>query len=1712
MSRSFFLWCCVALCAAMFARPLIAHYSPFSPAEGTAKADQTSNFKLQTLHFTPPDDPVFTELQAALARRVAETAPEKCYVHTDRTLLAPGDTLWWNAYVRNAGDLLPSVQSQILYVELLDPRGSVIQQRTVLAIGGTAPGEFAFDKNLPGGPYKLRARTAWMKNTADVFERDITLQKTVLPRLNLRLEWERKAVGQGETAIARFDAQSLDNKPLANREFRYTAAAQGKDFLEKTAITDATGRAYVRFEMPKKLDSPDGLLNIQIEHEGQMEAISRAIPIVLNKIDLQFFPEGGDAVAGLPCRMAFKAVNEFGKAADVAGTVLDSRGREVATFASWHNGMGAFDFQPLPGEQYTARLTQPATAAKTYDLPELRSQGFALHLQSRTADSLTFQVNATRPGKVYLTGSAGDKLFFFKQYGEIPVSPTANKGETGASPYTYRYTVSIPTTELPMGIARFTLFNEKKVEIAERLVFVNRDRGLRLEVKTDKPQYLPRETVRMSVRATDHAGQPVQGHFSLGVTDESLLTFADDKQGHLLSALLLEQDLRGKVEEPNFYFDTKEAKAEQALDHLLLTQGWRRFEWKEVLHPAPLVHQHQPERATLEGWLCDANTGKPLAGKKLALHPDGATVTTDTAGRFVFQNADITRHRHIRDEQNQLHEVVDFNLKMVLRQGIPEGRQQWYYAQSYQMHGGPTVLSGKVTDEAAKEELIGVSVKIMKGGAIVCGAITDFNGDYRIPLDPGRYDVEVSYTGYTSSRITGVQVLPGAINHQNFSMSSGTMLTEVTIVEYKVPLIQQDNTSMGQTMSFNGMGLRDAGGRIARPMDRAPGRVKKEKADKQVEIKEYKVPLIKQDETATGQALTSDQIKNLPTRTTQQIVATKAGTTSIDGGQVNIRGSRSNATNYYVDGIRVQGAPPPVQDLERREVGTGGLGAEFGSRAERDALSEVVVVGYATEPSRRDETGAISTLRFDDAERKRSRRERIENDDRMAAAKPAAPQPTVVRQTVRQYTRARQFYVPKYSGPVSQRTDFRPTIYWNPDLRTNSSGTATVEFVTSDAITNFRATVEGISATGIPGCTEQQFFVEKPLSVSVKVPHSVIAGDTLRLQVVVSNKTDYAVSGQFSVETPACFTPILAAGQNEQSPQISPKQSVTLTRAYCIGTTQNHENQALRITFRSPEAFEDQVENQIRVLDRGFPARHVLTANQAQNQFNLHLMEPVEGTTTAVLTAYPSALEDVLKGMERMLRQPSGCFEQVSSSNYPNLLVLDLLRSTGTARPEVESRARALLEDGYKRLTAYESKSGGFDWYGRDPGHEGLTAYGLLEFTDMSRVFEVDKKMLDRTAKWLLSRRDGKGRWKVNPASLHGWQDDGVLDAYIAWSVAEAGYGKDFKTEIDYAYQQAVKSGDLYQIALLANALAATKDPRAARLVTQLLEKQDKNGSWMGSTHSVLHAHGEYFRTETTALAALALMKSGNTGAATSKALEFIMQRKNEYGYGSTQSTVLALRALVEYTKIGSQKPSDGQLVVQVDGKRVAERPFSTQDPKRIEVAGLEQFFTHNDPRVEVFFEGKNGRPAAVIPFDLEIKYASRLPRNTANCAIALTTSLGKTTAQVGETVRLSTVLKNTSKEMAASPMVVLGIPAGLNLQPWQLKKLMDEKHCDFYELWDGYAVFHFEKLAAGESRILNLDLRADVAGVFEAPASQAFLYYQNDQRVWSKPERLVVQ
>jgi len=204
----------------------------------------------------------------------------------------------------------------------------------------------------------------------------------------------------------------------------------------------------------------------------------------------------------------------------------------------------------------------------------------------------------------------------------------------------------------------------------------------------------------------------------------------------------------------------------------------------------------------------------------------------------------------------------------------------WLFIASLFAPETTTILTGNISD--GKDPLIGATIKVMRGTEFVRGAITDYNGDYRIQLDPGIYDVEFSYTGFKPQRITGLPVLTGKITTQNIVFTAVSALDEVEIIGYKVPLIQHDQTSSGQTLN-------------------------------------------------------SEQIKNLPTRDIKSIGATTVGASSVDGGEVNIKGTRTDGPDYYVDGVRVSGGVPPVEDKEQPKVVTGALKPAPAKKSEKGA-------------------------------------------------------------------------------------------------------------------------------------------------------------------------------------------------------------------------------------------------------------------------------------------------------------------------------------------------------------------------------------------------------------------------------------------------------------------------------------------------------------------------------------------------------------------------------------------------------------------------------------------------------------------------------------------------------------------------------------------------------------------------------------------------------
>jgi hypothetical protein len=1522
------------------------------------------------------DHPFLQSLMEKLNSHQEHYKPEKVYLHFDKPQYKPGESIWLSGYIRDAQNLKASKQSDILYVELINPRGATIQDITLIAKDGQAAGDFQIPENIKGGTYKLKAYTQWQKNTNDFFEREIQIQAVVLPNLNMKLDFERDAYGPGATASAQLTLESLDKKALANHPFTYVMSLDGTETAKGEGTTDAKGIAKVSVELPKNLKTNDGLLNIMFQYKGQTESISRSVPIVLGNVDLQFFPEGGAMLANMTNGIGFKALDEFGKAADVSGEILDENGKKVADFRSYHQGMGRFEFRPQAGKSYSAKITQPLSAKGSYPLPKATENGLTLRLRGQSKEQLQIDVLSSKEEEVFVVAQAHGQMYF---------SQVVEAFEGVNS-------LSIPTSTFPVGITQITVFDSKKIARAERLAFINPHKQLNVEVQTNKEKYLPRELVKMDIKVTNEYGHPVAGQFSLAVVDDKLLTFADDKQGHILSYTLLESDLKGTIEEPNFYFDDendpKRFKAQVdrkvALDNLLMTQGWRSFQWRKVQAEDFATMTQKGERAVIAGKVVNYQN-KPVADAEVQI-TGMAAVNTDKDGNFVIDGFPLYQATVIQvfgDKVYPMSQVIyDYNQNLNFRVV------------------GKRLIKGVVSNEKGKV-LPKASVQVYGGSQYVTVQTND-KGEYEMEVPENSTYLYAYYGGYNQ--------------YVNLNQNKKDKI-DIEINNSYAALNEIQTTSATRSSNRRGGG---------RKMKRSRAREDRVLAAPNAVVREMPAP---------------------PPMLMDAVV-------------------EEDFAEMAVDDV--------AMDMEIDEV----VEKEVDLKKE-EAVAEI-------EPAEEEIDFDMGEALFADKEMEKKpmkdmRANRVGN----------------IR-----YYRARAFYAPKYEDKQqpAQRNDFRSTVYWNPAVKTDKNGSASVEFYNSDDITQFRVTVEGFGNNGQIGRSEYKYFTQLPVEILTKLPTEVLTGDKIAIPISLTNNTDATLEGKLEVKLPKHLKLV----ENAPTTVSLAKGEAKTVRLEAEVSFEPAEGE-LQISFET-EGLRDQLSQIVKARPRGFPVRSLYSGDQLASRFTVNITEPIDGSLNASVRVYPSSLDQVMEGMASMLRMPGGCFEQTSSSNYPNLLALNYLRETNTSNPQLEKQARQYLDVGYGRLTGYESKGGGFDWWGRDPAHEALTAYGLMQFIDMKNVYPVDQKLIDRTTKWLMGRRDGKGSWNKNPNCLHSWATSEITDAYIVWAMTEAGLSDKVKKELDKSYQDAVKSEDPYLMGLVVNALYNAKDKRADELMRELSKTQQKDGSFMGLTASVVNSRGNSLKVETTSLAALAMMKTKGYNKQLAQAVSTLQGSKGYYGYGSTQGTVLALKAILGYTQISKRAEEDGILAVLVDGKKVIKVAYKAEQ-KEIEIPELTPFLAKGKHKIEVKFE----QTKSPMPFEVELSYNTRMPNNSDKCNLALNTSFPKAKVNMGETVRMSTELSSTAKEDQPMAMAMIGIPAGLSVQAWQLKELKEKGVFDYYELFNGYVVLHYEYLKPGEKRTINLDLKADIPGEYEAPASCAFLYYTNEHRVWSKPERMTI-
>jgi TonB-dependent SusC/RagA subfamily outer membrane receptor len=352
--------------------------------------------------------------------------------------------------------------------------------------------------------------------------------------------------------------------------------------------------------------------------------------------NLQFFPEGGNLVTDIHSKVAFKALGPDGLGINVKGVVFDNENKAVAKITSSHLGMGIFDFIPEEGRTYKARVTFANGTQSVVDLPAIESKGITLDVNNNNPSKLSVEIIANRA--YYKENQNKDLNMVIYSPGKVRTYNFKLDNEVLG--------LDLPLSDLPTGILQVTLLSETGEPMNERLAFVQNPDQLNLSVSTNKPSFAKRENVQLNLNAKNKDGNPVNGYFSVSVVDESKVLVDEDSENSILSYILLTSDLKGYIEKPNYYFAnvTKETKAN--LDALMLTQGYRRFVWKQLLNDnTTATTGFTPEKHIDIAGTLKTKAGEPIINSNIILieKVGGRTLIqqTDAQGKFRFANVDF---------------------------------------------------------------------------------------------------------------------------------------------------------------------------------------------------------------------------------------------------------------------------------------------------------------------------------------------------------------------------------------------------------------------------------------------------------------------------------------------------------------------------------------------------------------------------------------------------------------------------------------------------------------------------------------------------------------------------------------------------------------------------------------------------------------------------------------------------------------------------------------------------------------------------------------------------------------------------------------------------------------------------------------------------------------------------------------------------------------
>jgi hypothetical protein len=698
------------------------------------------------------------------------------------------------------------------------------------------------------------------------------------------------------------------------------------------------------------------------------------------------------------------------------------------------------------------------------------------------------------------------------------------------------------------------------------------------------------------------------------------------------------------------------------------------------------------------------------------------------------------------------------------------------------------------------------------------------------------------------------------------------------------------------------------------------------------------------------------------------------------------------------------------------------------------------------------------------------------------------------------------------------RSFFPETLYWNPSVLTDGSGRARVTIPLADSITTWRLTALAGDASGRLGSAEAPLRVFQDFFVDLDVPLWLTRGDEVAIPVAVHNYLPEPQTVALTLEPAGWFAALPGEGPAARG---AGRAEVRLEAGEVAGVlfpirAETFGRHALTVLARGSR-LSDAVRREIEVLPEGREFRDT-AADRLDGEAVKEVVIPPEaiaGASGLFVKLHPGAFSQVVEGLDALLRMPSGCFEQTSSTTYPNVLVLAYLRETKQAGAEIRMKAEGFINAGYQRLLTYEVDGGGFSWFGDAPAHQVLTAYGLLEFSDMAKVHEVDPALIERTQRWLAARQKEDGSWEPDRGGIA----EGIINrqtdalrttAYVAWALGESGYrGLEVARALDHLRGAAGRIDDPYALALVANAFAA-QDGRseAARAAARRLAgmKVDREGaaSWETRGPTFTGAAAESADLETTGLAAYALLRTGVEPETARRALTHLIRNKDAYGtWRTTQATVWALRALLAAAS-GTAFETDATVRVACNGGASTEIRIAPEDSDVMRQVDCGAEVREGRNEVRLSLTGKGSVLYQVVSrYFVPFEKIPPPPRPV----LSIDVDYDRTDLAKDEIVTGRVRVTNNTAAAAVNVVVDLAVPPGFEVLKEDLRALVG-KEISRFEPAGRQVILYVDRVLPGRPLAFSFRMKATMMVRAAGGESAVYPYYNPEQRAAERPAR----